>query len=151
MLVYKTDPLNRSSKPAAWSNVTESFENFDLLPPGWTLGGFYADASEASHGKQSLRSPPIGNAQTAILRLDQEFVKGSLSFDFKTDSESCCDALEFWVDGRMQFVRHNQGWIRIYQSLSQGRHVIEWRYKKDGSVSSGKDALFIDNLHFNAE
>ena len=150
VLIYRTDPLSASSKPSVWTTVSESFENLILLTPGWTLGGFIADNSEKQQGSQSLRSPAIGHSQSATLKLEQEFATGTLSFYYKTDSESCCDMLELLIDGSTVLSEHSSQWKQISRPLTRGRHTIEWRYRKDGSVVQGKDALFIDNLQFRA-
>ena len=42
----------------------------------------------------------------------------------------------------------NQEWTTQEQFLTAGEHVLEWRYSKDGSVSSGDDAVWIDNVVF---
>lgn len=151
VLIYRTDPLSASSKPSAWATVSESFENLLLLTPGWTLGGFMADSSEKQQGSQSLRSPAIGHSQSATLKLEQEFATGTLSFYYKTDSESCCDMLELLIDGSTVLSEHSSEWKQISRPLTRGRHTIEWRYRKDSSVVRGKDALFIDNLQFRAD
>ena len=151
ILIYHTDPLDAASRPSAWAKVTESFENLQLMAPGWILGGFYADTSEQQHGSQALRSPVIGDSETATLKLEQEFVSGTLSFYYKTDSEACCDRFELWVDGNLVRGEYSSTWKEFSHRLPQGRHSIEWRYRKDSSVSAGKDALFIDNVRFTAQ
>jgi hypothetical protein len=73
----------------------------------------------------------------------------SLSFWYSTESESCCDHLQLWVDGTM--LGEWQGttpWTQATAAIASGTHTIEWRYYKDISISFGADAVWIDDVAF---
>lgn len=71
----------------------------------------------------------------------------TLSFWWKVDSEADYDFLRFLVDGVEQSaVSGSSGWVQVSHILAAGAHTIRWTYAKDGSVSSGTDAAWVDQV-----
>src|SRR5690606_12306965 len=73
---------------------------------------------------------------------------GTLTFWWKVSSESDYDWLEFSIDGTLQSGRisGNVDWTKKTYTLAAGAHTLRWRYSKDGSVVSGSDAAWLDEV-----
>lgn len=122
------------------------------LPAGWTVGGgagWVVDGARPRAGAFSARSGAIGHSATSSMTASFTVgVAAELAFWLYTSTESGYDYLEVWVDG----VRANRwsgttSWTQTTVSLGgPGTHVVEWRYVKDGSVSSGEDRVFVDDV-----
>jgi hypothetical protein len=72
---------------------------------------------------------------------------GKLQFDFSLNSEPNGDYFRFYIDG----VQQNQwsgllAYNTVSYTLTAGAHVLRWEYAKNGSVNSGSDRVFIDNV-----
>jgi hypothetical protein len=71
----------------------------------------------------------------------------TISFWLFTSTESGFDYLRFFVDGAMMGQWSGAtAWTQASASLAAGPHTIEWRYTKDGSLTSGMDAVFVDDV-----
>jgi len=72
----------------------------------------------------------------------------------KSDSEGgtiCFDGIELWVDGvDLGWCKTGTGthgdWEQKFYTVDSGSHTLMFKYKKDGSVSSGSDTGYIDQL-----
>jgi hypothetical protein len=74
---------------------------------------------------------------------------GVVSFYWKVSSESDYDYLEFYIDGSLQDrISGTVDWQQMTYTLLSGSHTLEWRYTKDGSVSSGSDCGWADKLEW---
>ena len=150
---YGTDPLDALSVPVAITSYNESFEG-GAIPAAWvaaatSTSNWTIDSSRASDGTISLRSGVITHNQNSGIEYTALFAAGTLSYSAWIDAESCCDKLEFYVDGVIVHnTSANGGWASYQTTLTFGEHTLEWRYKKDGSVNTGADAVWIDNIAF---
>jgi hypothetical protein len=71
----------------------------------------------------------------------------NISFQWKVSSELGYDYLVFAVDGTIRkFISGEQGWATVNFSVPAGNHNVDFVYFKDGSVSNGADAGWIDEL-----
>ena len=106
----------------------------------WSVtGSCSAKTASATHNnmKQLLADIPSSSEMTTV------------QFDLKVSSEPTYDFLSFSVDGQeVQRWSGSVGWTQFSHTLSPGSHVLEWAYVKDGSVSEGSDAAWIDNVYF---
>ena len=76
---------------------------------------------------------------------------GDLKFWYNVDSEATYDFLRFYIDGVQQDSWSGSiGWTEATYSVSAGQRTFEWRYTKDGSVSTGADAAWVDFITFPA-
>jgi hypothetical protein len=76
---------------------------------------------------------------------------GTLSFWWSVSSEGGYDFLKFYVDGVLQGsgISGNSGWVQVTGvAIPAGSHTIKWQYSKDGSVSAGADAGWVDQVVF---
>ena len=131
----------------------ESFEsgNFSLFPwqnvspIPWTITN-----NEAHDGYLSAVSGVIGHNGKTSLQIYIDLPEtDTVSFWCKVSSEATWDALRFSVDGIENFkVSGEVDWSQKEVILAPGRHLLEWSYSKDGSVSSGMDRAWIDMIEF---
>lgn len=121
--------------------------------PGWwatTAGSAagWAVAQDFSRtGKYSLKSGAIGHGQFSAIELRGTFAAGYVRFARKVSSEDGYDFLRFYVDGTMKAQwSYEHDWAEVSYLISAGQHTLKWVYSKDGSVSSGSDAAWIDSV-----
>ena len=149
--------------PVTWQGQTELPVSYQLQ---WSLNagavgtrridlarGLPADFSaygaalwQASDG--AARSGRISHGQSSSLVLPVETADdGRLSFRYRVDSEQGYDWFEFLIDGRPLLRASGQtGWLRFEAELPAGQHELLWRYSKDGTLSSGQDAAWIEAI-----
>jgi len=134
----------------------------ELFPPHGAIPAGFAQAAGATKGWHvsndpspaegafALKSDEIDDGETAGLEMTGMFAGGNVSFKVKISSEPTYDVLRFYIDGVLQ-----QSWsgtaIATWQAsssfpVSPGPHTLKWAYEKDGSVSVGMDAAYIDAL-----
>lgn len=147
--LYNTDPVDDGDFPSALNPYYESFEE---IPTGWAepLGSnapWYVDTNTSSLGAGSLRSGDIGDGEVSLITLTGLFSLSTLTFDGKVDSENCCDYLNVYLDDVIVLSNiTNFEWQNFSFDIPEGEHTVRFEYRKDGSVSDGQDAAWIDNL-----
>ena len=127
-----------------------------MLPPGFTTSataGWFVDSSRAHTGTRSLASGDIADSQsTNLSRTVTLAAAAEVSFWYFTSSEGSLfgtpyDSLQFLVDGALRGEWGGEvAWTRASAAVPAGTHTLEWRYQKDGSVSSGADRVWIDDV-----
>ena len=145
--------------------LIESFETGDFSYLPWEFTGdadWTIQANDASAGIYSARSGLLQDAEqgqnvTSDLILNITTVEdGAISFSSKTSCEdvgsssgSYYDYLAFYIDGIEQnkWAGENS-WSNISFPISEGEHQLMWRFNKDQGVTSGSDAVWIDNIIF---
>jgi hypothetical protein len=87
------------------------------------------------------------NAAAASIWYTGNFVAGTVSFARKVSSEREYDFLRFYIDGvKRGEWSGEEDWGVVSFPLTSGVHTLEWSYEKDGSVSNGQDAAWVDSL-----
>lgn len=142
--------LAYTSNYSAAGTFSDDFES-GAISKTFTQGGnadWYATSATSAGGTYSARSGAIEDAQTSELSLTEVFnAAATVSFDYRVSSEAGYDYLDFYVDGTRQLhVSGDSGWLGASYTLDPGEHILKWLYIKDGSVGSGLDAAFIDDL-----
>ncbi len=75
--------------------------------------------------------------------------EGEFSFWYKVSSESNYDKLHFYMDSQEKQVWSGTiDWTECTQLVTVGQHTFRWEYTKDGSVSSGDDCAWVDDIKF---
>ncbi|MBC8070614.1 MAG: hypothetical protein IAG13_19940 [Deltaproteobacteria bacterium] len=129
----------------------QDFEGCDL-PPEFTFTGtadWTADATNPITGACSAHNLDIGESQTAGMVLTTIWaIAGTCDFMYRTDSEGSFDYLEFYVDGILLNSWSGVGGVATPASfpITAGNHTLEWRFIKDGSVTSGTDTVWVDDI-----
>lgn len=97
-------------------------------------------------GVDAARSGTIINNQASNLETTVTG-PGNLMYYWKVSSESCCDKLTLSMDGTKLFsISDEVDWQQKTVAIPSGQHIISWSYSKDGSVSSGQDAGWVDQV-----
>jgi hypothetical protein len=98
-------------------------------------------------GNHVMQSGVTGDASSATLAIEGEFVAGSGRFDVRVSSEESWDLLHFSIDGKkVDSWSGDVSWLTYLFQISAGHHRLEWSYTKDASQSEGFDTAWIDNL-----
>jgi len=134
------------------SDPTEGFEtnNFSKYP--WVHAGdedWSTTRQERHSGVYSAKSGSIGDNERSDLRVTLDCITGNLTFYRKVSSESGYDFLKFCIDGVEQAEwSGEEDWTEVSFNVTAGAKTFEWTYSKDGSVSEGSDAAWIDDIVF---
>jgi len=175
-IIYQISTDNNSSwqfwdtNVNSWTNVsntgvtpqsTQSFTDVTFPPTGFTTGGNNTFSRDTS----TYYSSPASAASGYISENGNEWMEttttlpasGNVSYWWKVSSESCCDFLYICVDnsncnrysGYSQRIAGTVNWTPVTVPLTAGTHTIRWGYGKDGSVVSGSDKGWVDNISFN--
>ena len=77
---------------------------------------------------------------------------GTLTFWWRVSSETNYDYLRFLIDDVAQSggISGTVAWQQKTYSIATGTHVLLWRYSKDGSVSTGSDCGWVDQIGWTA-
>ena len=151
-----SDPAGNGLKsPYSWSFETIPGEVFSFednrVPPGFTLTGdanwFITNDSAALNTVYSIRSGDIQNSQSTCFQFN--YATDKISFYRKISSESGFDYLKFYIDNSQKASYSGAvDWGRVTFTTNIGAHVFKWCYSKDGSVSRGLDAAWVDEIGF---
>lgn len=97
-------------------------------------------------GIDAAQSGDINDSETSFMEISVEG-PDELSFFWKVSSESSFDFLKF-IDNGTEIARISgeQDWAEINHSIPAGSHILRWEYDKDGSVSTGEDAGWVDQI-----
>ena len=120
-----------TSVSADYSYVNASSSN----PPSTPISGVY-----------SARSGDISDGDSTNLEFTGVLSNGVVSFTYNVSSEANYDYLTFSIDGVQlaQWSGNQSG--NFSTPVSLGQHTLKWTYVKDGSVSDGSDAVWIDDV-----
>jgi hypothetical protein len=133
------------------ATFSDDFETGDFSGAPYVQGmsGWLVDMSMAAGGSSyATHNADIGDSQQTSFSLPMTWAAaGTIAFQVATDTESCCDHLEFYVDSVFQQDWSGQtGWTDVSFPVTAGAHTLEWRYDKDGSVSTGADNVWVDDI-----
>ena len=132
---------------------TEDWETGDMSSFEWVTGGdtdWEIVDNEQYEGTYSARSGVIVDNQSSYISVTQEvYADDVISFWYKVSSENSWDFLHFYIDNIEQDSWSNEiPWTFAEYDVFPGTHTFKWEYTKDGSVSSGSDAGWIDLITF---
>ena len=120
------------------------------VPSNFTMSGnasWYITSSTYASENYSLRSGSISGSQSSCVSLTASTSSDTLSFYYKVSSESGYDSLKFYIDNtQYKSASGSVGWSVYSTWISSGSHTFKWCYSKDGSVSHGSDAAWIDDI-----
>jgi Zn-dependent metalloprotease len=128
-------------------NLAEAVDNLTFT---WTVGGdadFYGQTGTFYYGGDAGQSGVITHNQDSFMQTTAS-EDGTFSFYWKVSSESNYDYLRFYVNGVQQAaISGTTSWAQASYAVSAGA-TVKWAYTKDGSVSSGSDAGWVDKIEF---
>lgn len=133
--------------------IRESFESssfrvfpwINVSPKPWII-----TSDGATDGNLSARSGAIGHSESTSLIMKAYYeTSDSLKFYYHVSSESNYDFLAFYLNDTEVFRKSGETlWERKVIPVPAGYNKLEWQYKKDKSVSQGKDYAMIDMIDF---
>jgi hypothetical protein len=139
---------------ASATGSSEGFESGDFTNLAWNFAGsanWSISSSEANQGSFSAQSGPISDNENSEMSVTLVVPSdGEVSFFYKVSSESCCDKLNFYIDGYEQSDLTDGYWNQTSYFVSAGEHTFTWKYEKDSSVSEGSDCAWVDDIVFGA-
>jgi len=164
---WKVDSFNDfgNIEGEIWSFTTispadEDFETGDFSSYAWGFAGnsdWSVQASDAFSGTYRARSGIIGNNSTSELNLTMtSTLPGTISFARKTSCENVSgstgdyyDYLQFLIDGVEQDKWAGETpWAIASYDVTAGEHTFTWNFYKDGAVTGGDDAVYLDFITF---
>lgn len=136
--------------PPVTISLPEAIDN-----DSWTVttggnGNWKGQSAISQDGVDAVQSPVITHSQSSWMETTVTG-PGTLSFWWKVSSEANFDFLKYYIDDVLQSegISGESGWAQVTGiSVPAGSHTIRWEYSKDGSVSSGSDAGWVDQVVF---
>ena len=141
-----------SSNAALALSVTVSLAEA-LDTPGWvwTTGGSgsWTGRTGVSHdGIDAARSASVGDAQYTWIKTSVAG-PGTLTSWWRVSSEAGRDFLRFMTNGAdVTRISGEVDWQFQTFSVPAGSMELQWRYSKNGSLSSGQDRGWVDQVAF---
>ena len=91
----------------------------------------------------------VANTESAM-QMTVEFTSpGSISFYWLSSGEgSSWDYGKFYVNGSQITSTNVASWNQYTYPVTAGTYTFKWAYRKDGSVDSNDDRLYVDNIVF---
>lgn len=139
---------------AQWEVYVDKYA--PVICPGggvvFTSGGNAEWGLDERDGVACAKSGAIGDSQTSSLYATVTGA-GVLTFKKRTSSEASYDKMLIILDGvQMPAMSGETAWTDATMNIAgAGTHVVEWRYAKDGSVSSGSDCCWIGEVAWTPE
>jgi hypothetical protein len=134
---------------AAAAPTILSLENALDNPVSLTFTGtWFGQDLVAFYGGSSAQSGAITHGQSSSLQ-PQTPISGpaSISFYWKVSSEPTNDYINFTVDGVQKAkISGEVNWQQKWYTLAAGSHTLQWKYVKNGSVTKGFDAAWVDKV-----
>lgn len=135
--------------------IVEDFETGDFTAFPWEFSGnanWQISTTTPYEGDYSAKSGTISHSQVSSMTVNASVsTAGQISFFYKVSSETSYDFLTFYIDGSVQDEWSGDiDWTEATFDVGSGDHAFKWEYSKDGSVSSGSDAAWVDFIVFPA-
>jgi hypothetical protein len=147
-----TDSCTLDTSGCTEATWFEDWESGAIDSGLWGGGGdapWVIDDTEANGGSFSAHSGAIGDNMTSDLVLDMTWdAAGTVAFAHKQDTEGSIDRLEFFIDDVQQGQAFGSDpmWADHNYPVTAGTHRLTWRYYKDGSIATGLDRVWIDDV-----
>ena len=137
--------------------LTFDFED-QTIPSTWTNDATYpwvVTNASANAGTYSIKSGNSGvNNSTSTITATYTFAgDGSISFAVRCSSEQTNPSYDwdygtFYIDGVQQGSKiiNSTTFSTLSYDVEAGEHTFMWKYKKDGSVGSNDDCLYVDDI-----
>ena len=162
--LMKTNPPEsflRNSHPLPWTfflfvMLGANFLRAQTIPVAvdatsltWTTGG-----NASWSGQTAVKHDGLDAAQSgAITHNQSSYVEttitgpASVGFWWKVSSQTNFDFLRVSMDGNdSNSISGEVDWVRTSLAVPAGGHTIRWTYSKDGSVNTGSDKAWLDQV-----
>jgi uncharacterized protein (DUF736 family) len=139
--------LGAAQPPPAVAPLADAIDNPALAPTTTGDAPWTAQQTVTHDGVDAAQSGPIGDNQSSTMQVT---VQGpaDLAFWWRVDSEATFDFLNVPLDAAaaLDRISGNVNWAEKRITIPAGDHVVRWSYTKDGSVATGADAGWIDQV-----
>lgn len=131
-------------------SLSDALDNTALA---WSSAGnasWFGQTSIAYAGGDAAQSGSISHSSSSSL---DTTITGpaTLSFIWSVSSESGYDYLRFLINGVQQnAISGSSGWSFQTYNLPSGSHSVSWNYTTDGSVLSGSNAGWVDDVQISS-
>jgi M6 family metalloprotease-like protein len=156
----RVQALNGVGSGSAWSGDSDgifvdfpsltcaTLDNCDLVFKTAGSAPWFTQSGVVYYGSTAAQAGDVSDNQSSYLRTTL-LGPGQLSFWWKVSSERWFDELRLLVDGAYQTqIDGERSWAQVTLSIPAGTHVVEWRYEKDVSMSSGSDTGWLDRVEW---
>lgn len=128
----------------------DAYYDFETEPSGLTHSAgnnanwYRTTTPPAYQNNYSYRSGSIGNNQKSCFETSGSYT--SVSFKYRTSSESGFDYLKFYINGIVRDSFSGEGsWTLKSDSItSSSTNTFKWCYEKDGATIGGSDLVQVD-------
>jgi len=134
--------------PAPTAVLADAVDNFAFT---WTTSGngaWTVQTAVTRDGVDAARSGVITHSQRSTLQAASVRGPATVTFQWRVDSEARFDFLTVELDGAQPFpgISGSVDWEARTITIPEGMHTLSWHYSKDGSVSTGQDAGWVDQV-----
>ena len=130
--------------------IVEDWESagFDQFAWSFSGGNWSITDQNPYEGLYCSQSAEINDGgQTSLLLSYEVGASGSISFYRKVSSEYGYDYLKFYIDDSEKGSwSGEEAWGMEEFDVTEGNHTFKWTYSKDGLVSNGSDAAWVDYI-----
>lgn len=141
-----TPEVQYSLNSEATGDRVDQFGADDRLPADYT--SFGSAPWQAIAGMAQAGSVEHGQSSSVALSVNVS-KPGLLSFRYQVSSEAGWDLFDVLLDGQAIVRASGEvGWTEFTTALQPGHHTIVWRYRKDNTISAGRDSAWIDDVRF---
>ncbi len=146
--IYTSFTADTSSSSDSGSWDMETYPS-DLYNTSDSDANWFRTTNDSYAGSYSLQSGDIDDNQKSCFYTSGYY--SSYSFYYKASTESCCDKLKLYIDDSVVTSNGyaNSYWSYASGSTSYGYRTFKWCFEKDGSITTGDDAIWIDNITLN--
>ncbi len=129
-------------------SLGEAVDNSDLA---WTSGegaNWFGQTATSYSGADAAQSGAILDSQESWLQTSVTG-PGTFTYQWRVSSELNWDYLSLYLDDMLlSSISGELDWQSQLVSIQSGAHTLRWIYSKDGSVSEGSDAGWVDLVAF---
>lgn len=143
----------------------EDFEKGNFLSYAWDTTNLFSwiiydtatynsieDTIKPFEGRFAICSPDISHNTKSEVSLELDVIANDvISFYIRVSCEDQLylfyDYLEFLIDDVSQMKWDGEvPWTKVEFPVERGLHTFTWKFKKDGSLSAGEDAAWVDYI-----
>jgi hypothetical protein len=127
--------------------------NYALSTPGLTTlitsgdAAWFGETNVTYHTTYAVQSGAIIEGQQSSLQTTNVIGPGSLDFWWKVSCQPAFDSLSFYLDNvKVVGISGNVDWQQQTIAVPAGSHTLAWIYEQNGSVPSGQDCGWLDQI-----
>lgn len=138
---------------AHWAPILSLTAALDGSGLEWSSNGWHGQNVDTHDGVDACRCGSLCNNEQSWLQTTV-YGSGRVTFWWRVSCEpGGADALRFLVDGvQQESISGEIGWLQVSVPVyGSGRHTLKWNYTKNGSVTKGQDAAWVDQVSWSSD